>query len=215
MVLPRTREPNAKRDAAADYGTAMHAWAETGESDDPRVLKKLMMSGVRREDWWPEGKHEVTFAIHLPTARAERYSGKRKGVDKWKARHGAEWLTGTIDFLGTHKGRPWVCDLKTGSWPIDPVASRQIQSYLLLPWIEEGTPVREMYYRSVLQFPRYPLEGIPRRTGLAHPVSGFSLRLHLDDLLWSVEHPGEVNPTEDGCRFCECKPACPAMKGKG
>ncbi len=221
LVLPRTRVPNAKRDAAAAWGTDCHGWVETGRTDNEAVEHKALLSGIRREDWWPAGgRHEVTFAIHLPTRVVHLYDeavqlavDSNISRDGWKAAFiGPEWLTGTIDYLGTRKGRPWVDDLKTGRWPVDPRKSRQLRSYALLPWILEGCPIDALYYRSITHWPRYPLAELPTRTGLEHPLTGLDLMTHLDDLRWSVEHPDEANPTEDGCRFCESKNDCDAYQ---
>lgn len=212
LVLEKTETPNPKRDKAAAFGTAMHAYWETGKSDDDAVIKRVAMSGVRRRDYWPSsGEHEVSFAIHLPTAKAQRYKGKRGGSDAWKKKFGPEYLTGSIDYLGAHLGRPLVSDLKTGSWPVDPRSANQLLSYLLLPWIEEGRPGGAVYYREVVQFPRYPLTGQPERKG-PHPVTGVRLLLHLENLRYAVENTDEANPTEDGCRFCDCKPHCAAYR---
>jgi hypothetical protein len=55
---------------------------------------------------------------------------------------------------------------------------------------------------------KYPQDGLPIRSEVE--TSGFELADHLEDLRWADLHPGEVNPGEDQCRFCECKPLCPA-----
>lgn len=213
-MLPRTREPNAKRDAAADWGTLTHAWVETGETDDETLERKIMLSGIVREDWWPpSGLHEVTFAIELFDVRAERFTGPRDEADAWKAQFygNPRYLTGTIDYLNT-TGIPWVDDLKTGRWPV-PYTKRQIHSYVLLPWVEEGCPLdARKYRRSITQWPKYPLAELPRRSGLEHPLTTLDLACHLDDLRWSVENPDEANPTEEGCRFCECRRHCEAFQ---
>jgi hypothetical protein len=214
LVLPRTREANAKRDKAAAWGKAMHSWVETGATDDEAVERKVLLSGIDRAVYWPDsGRHEVTFAIDLSDGLLKPYKGPRALADEWKAAHtGYRWLTGTIDYLGTHKGRPWVSDLKTGNWPVDAKKSRQLRSYLLYPWLLEGRPLDATYYRSIDQWPRYPLDNLPVRNGLDAPVTGLDLATHLDDLLWAAEHPEVANPTTDGCRFCECRPHCNAYK---
>jgi hypothetical protein len=214
LVLPRTSSPNARRDAAAKYGTAMHAWVETGTTDDDAVMKKVVTSGIKREKYWSGGNHEVTFAIDLRTEQTWRYDGPREGADAWKlemGKLGPYMLTGTIDFLGVHKGRPWVDDLKTGRWPVDPEKSKQLLSYLLLSWLEEGKPTDAVYYRSITQWPRYPLGDLPERKG-PYEVTGMELQMHLEDLRYAVETPDDAHPTIQGCRFCECKPACEAYK---
>jgi hypothetical protein len=213
---------------AADFGTLCHYWKETGDTEmpgaDPRDIvcleKKLLLSGIRREDWWSGGEHEVTFAIHLETLEAMRYdeyvfacestktpADKVKTRDQWKEGFaGPEWLTGTIDYLYPD-GRG--DDLKTGRWPVDPATSKQLRSYALLPWLEAGRPIKGWNKEwTITTWQKYRLDGLPTREG--HVLTGFELADHLEDLRWAATHPEEVNPGEDACRFCDCKPVCPA-----
>jgi len=188
----------------------MHSWMETGAINDPAIEQKVMLSRVRREDWWPPpGRHEITFAIHLFDVTLVEYIGPRENADIWKAGYydKSEWLTGTVDYLGVHQGRPWTDDLKTGNYLVS-YKSRQLRSYTLLPWLREGCPDNRLYYRSITQWPRYPLDGAPNRTGLGRPLTSLDLMTHLDDLRYSVEHPNEANPTDEGCKFCECQRDC-------
>lgn len=66
-----------------------------------------------------------------------------------------------------------------------------------------------VYYRSITQWPRYPLGDLPERKG-PYPVLGVDLAMHLEDLKYAVTNTDEANPSEDGCRFCDCKAACTA-----
>lgn len=224
LVLIRSaRAPSERRDRAAAWGTLCHHWAETGETDpawaDPRdtkcLEKKLVLSGVRREVYWTGGVHEVTFAINLTANEFPpivlRYEMMRNGLaeyptrDEWKAAFPAgEWLTGTIDYLEPDN----LDDLKTGRWPVDPATSKQLRSYALLPWIEAGMPIKWDIPVTITQWERYPLDGLPVRT--TYILTGVDLLDHLEDLRWAAAHPEEVNATDDGCRFCACKPNCPA-----
>lgn len=219
---------------AANYGTLVHGWVETGRvpdclgekrrtkgcsCDSCTLQKKILLSGIRRRDWWPEGEHEVTFALELFTLELRYYKGPRKDANAWKARYygKSRWLTGTIDYRSKDNGRPWVDDLKTGKWPVD-YRKRQLSSYLLPSWVEEGCPYGEYYHRSISQWPRYPLDELPVRKGQAHPLRGSALAIHLDDLRWAAEHPEEVNPEPiytgpwdpdrplSVCAFCPCRP---------
>ncbi len=219
---------------AANYGTIAHRWVETGRLPDcqrPKsrrkecscdsctLQKKILLSGIRRRDWWPEGEHEVTFALELFTLELRYYKGERADANAWKARYYGKprWLTGTIDYRSKDNGRPWVDDLKTGKWPVD-YRKRQLSSYLLPSWVEEGCPYGAYYHRSISQWPRYPLDELPVRKGQAHPLRGSALAIHLDDLRWAAEHPEEVNPEPiymgpwdpdrplSVCAFCPCRP---------
>ena len=166
--------------------------------------KKLALSGIEREFYWHGGDHEVTFAIHLETLRVWRYGPDLGGAKDWKAAFNAEWLTGTIDYLTPRR----VDDLKTGRWPVDPATSRQLRSYALLPWVEAGCPIGWDIEVSVTQWEKYPLHGLPRVS--RYDLGGMDLMEHLEDLRWTRDHPAEVNPTSEGCMFCDCKPGCPA-----
>lgn len=218
LVLPRTpRERPEKTKRAANYGTLVHHWKETGETDptwaDPRdtlvLEKKLVLTGLdaQRGALWSGGEHEVTFEVHLPTGRAARYYGPREGADEWKAARGREYLTGTIDYLYDDGG---VDDLKTGAWPVDPAESGQLLSYSLLPWLEAGAPLSWCKPVSITQWPKYTLAGFPVRS--YHKAMGFDLMDHLDNLR-SAATSDEVTPSDEGCRFCDCKPECPAWDG--
>lgn len=216
-MLPRTRPRSDKADRAAAFGTLVHHWKETGEeepqwADDRDLLclqKKLAMSGVRREVWWPTGVHEVSFAIDLERAEVTRYTGDKFLRDEWKAKFDpTKYLTGTIDLLDTTGDAPWVDDLKTGHWPVNPKTSRQLRSYALVPWLEAGSPYSWVCVVTITQWEKYPLAGQPKRK--QHIITGFDMLEHLEEVRWAVAHPNEVTPSEQ-CRFCDSRPSCPTM----
>lgn len=194
----------------------MHHWKETEESDpewaDRRDVlcleKKLIMSGIEREQWWPAasgGLHEVTFAVNLASGEWRMPDGLIDR-DTWKAAFPTtEWLTGTIDWLAPG----WLDDLKTGHWPVDPVTSKQLRSYALFQWLADGKPDDWGIEATITQWEKYPLHGLPRRS--SHQLTTSDMIEHLDDLRWAVSHPGEVNPTTEGCMFCDSRPICPAL----
>lgn len=251
LVLPRVaRAPNEKRDRAASYGTLAHHWAETGEIAppwaDPRDVdvleKKLLLTGIKREDWWPHGHHEVSFAIRLadvhnqpelllmvrkdPTEIRPGVAYRCNGLDdmnEWKRSFDSRWLTGTIDLLDwgdvEHKsaGNPtgttaWVDDLKTGRWPVDATTSGQLRSYALVPWLAAGKPMAWDGLVSITQWPKYPLAALPVRN--SHHLTALDLMEHLGDLQHAASHPRQVVPGDDQCRFCDCKRVCPAWVGE-
>ncbi len=220
LELPVFARPMSEsRQRALDWGTLVHSWKETGEMD-PRfrpadrlcLATKLERTGVTREVYWPGGHHELTFAINLETASPLLHD-PATGIpaDPWKSTFDpTKFLTGTIDWWNWNVDGDGdvLDDLKTGRWPVDAKTSRQLRSYALLPWVMAGRPDDYSILTSITQWPRYPMAGKPTRT--FHALSGGDLEDHLDDLRWAVAHPNEVNPTEEGCRFCECKPGCPS-----
>jgi hypothetical protein len=171
------------------------------------------VSGVKSEDWWPDpGTHELTFALELDGLKVLEWDPSC-GVsrDDWKAAFPAdEWLTGTIDYLVIGEGWPWLDDLKTGRWRVDPVTSKQLRSYALYPWVLSGCAPDFEIEVSITQWTKYPLSGSPERSW--HRLTHLDLMEHLEDLRWAVEHPFEVNAGEEQCRFCECRPFCPAWR---
>lgn len=176
--------------------------------------KKLVMSGIRRNDYWPEGEgeHEVTFAYHLITLEVRWFRGHRDAADAWKEklRQDPQWMTGTVDWVGNDGS---VDDLKTGRWPVRAKRNEQLYSYAMPWWLEAGRPVLYKRRLSITQWPRYPLSGLPKRNHGV--VTGIGLAAHLSDLQWTLEHPKETNPDAETCRFCECKNNCRAFLKAG
>jgi hypothetical protein len=156
----------------------------------------------------------VTFAINLVTEEILEYvdyivTGNLT-ADAWKKTFvGPEWLTGTIDYLYPDGS---IDDLKTGRWPVDPETSGQLRSYMLFPWLRAGKPIKWSRFASITQWEKYPQHGLPRRTSAI--IRGFGMMMHLEDLRYAVTHPDEVNPGDEQCRFCECRPNCPAHVDK-
>jgi len=165
----------------------------------------LLLSGLERDSYWSGGEHEVTYALNLITHDLHRFDGDTAEADTWKKAFSAEWLTGSVDYLWPDGSGS---DLKTGRHPVDPATSGQLRSYALFPWVEAGKPFQWNREWSIERWPKYPVAGLPVRTGVR--LSGFELGDHLASLAWSATHPEDVNPTEEGCRWCECRPTCPA-----
>lgn len=143
-------------------------------------------------------------------ARVVGLGSKPLDRDAWKKSFNANhYLTGTIDWLqlGNEETLPWVDDLKTGRWPVDPKTSKQLLSYLLVPWTLAGSPLIGWEgVVSITQWPKYPLGKLPKRS--SHRVSGLELAEHLEDLRWAMNSPDVANPTEEHCRFCPCRTNC-------
>lgn len=225
-VLPR-RE---KTEAANELGTLVHWWKETGDTrpdfakarDSATLEKKIDKSGVVRDEWWPEGTgvHEYTFALQPSTLELRIHAGPRAQADQWKKSFGyTEWLTGTLDWYeppGLDDAR--VDDLKTGAWPVWAKWSKQLRSYALVPWVQEGCPTKWTCRTSITRWPRYPLAGLPTRHW--HTLTGFDMMEHLSDVRWTLSHPSEVNvvPADEEtgkmspCSGCECREPFPASE---
>lgn len=194
---------------------------------DVKLLReKLQITGVDRNTVWPpeEGQHEVTFALHLDTLALHLYEGCRDGADAWKKEWDrAQYLTGTIDWLrwSATESTAWVDDLKTGHWPPDPKESRQLRSYLLVPWVQAGAQTDWRGLVTITHWEKYPKAGRPKRYKAR--FTGLDMFEHLQDLRWAVEHPDEVNClpdtyTEDGqvdelspCTWCDCRVEIPGV----
>lgn len=218
LVLPRTREPTENSIRATNFGTLVHHWKETGESNpkwaDPRDIelldKKLIATDIDREEWWDPavGEHEFSYALNLKTRELRKYRGARDGADAWKSAFGPEWLTGTVDWVGLIDGLPWIDDLKTGRWPVEPT-TKQLLSYGLFDYADRQWHPEYRAYRSITQWPKYPISGHPvRKWGPL--MTALDLEEHLDDLVWALEHPTEMNPGREQCKFCDSQDVCPA-----
>lgn len=208
--VERLRSESSQK--AVDWGTLVHFWKETSDPMMPGAKtadlvcleKKLFITGVTSEQWWSGGEHEVSFSINLFNYGVVRYAGPRAGADDWKKQWDPKkYLTGTIDYLRPDR----LDDLKTGRWPVDPKTSKQLRSYAALPWIEAGHPDDWEYLVSITTWQRYPLDGLPHRDYAW--VTGAEMKLHMADLRYSALHPDETNPTDEGCKWCDCRPNCP------
>lgn len=215
----------------------MHHWKETGETThpgcDPRdsdaLEKKLVLSGVTREEWWPQpGMHEVSFAMRVfpgttnngkrlrdNTLPETRLHLREYGpADPWKAQFDPRThLTGSIDWVDLGGDETaYVDDLKTGRWPVHAETSKQLRSYALVPWILMGMPGAWDGLVSITQWPKYPLAGKPMRT--YYTLTSEDLMEHLEAVRWAMASPDEVKRDEDACRFCNAKPNCPAWQSE-
>jgi hypothetical protein len=212
LVRPRSAARTANADKAANWGTLVHSWKENGDTRGNRTLdKKLALVDVDREKLWPtvgaRGVHELTFSLNLTTLQLRIWSPSRSKFtsDRWKRRHPrASYLTGTLDYLSTRNGLPWVDDLKTGSWPVSARKSHQLRSYALVPWIlaDCNTDV----WVSITQWPKYTLRCKPQRKW--HLLKSADLARHLQKLKWAVSSPDVAVPSKEGCMFCPSRIDC-------
>lgn len=155
-----------------------------------------------------KGEHEKSYALNLVTLELKEFRGARDAADAWKKTFGPQWLTGTVDWIGSYDGIiPWIDDLKTGRWPVDP-KTKQLLSYGLFDYIADGRKPDYEAHRSITQWPKYPIPAPPvRKWGPL--MTALDLEEHLDDLQWALHHPTEMNPDYETCRFCDSAPVCP------
>lgn len=230
LVLPRTNEKSERAVQAAEWGTLVHKWKETGDIPSGRLgtvlKKKLKETNVSREGLFPEGVHELPLAYNVVSSQARALvlpvSESRK--DEWKAAHGDEWITGTADFVGLLLDTPWIDDLKTGRL-VYYDNYRYQQGFYALAWIlfSEGrlTPVRS----TITHWPKYPIPKKPDRFGTVLEVEFFQemqdrlrqLRevvMKLRDLDARGGRDSVVAQLRDGeqCKYCPSKLAC--IKGQ-
>ncbi len=186
---------------------------EAKPSDVKCLNKKLEMSGIKRDEWWKpgEGEHECAFAFHVITHEVRWYKGNKVAGDEWKASFywDKQWISGTADWGFAAPGIITIDDLKTGRWPVTAQDNKQLLTYAMPFWLGMGKPLKCNVRTSITQWERYPLAGLPKRNwGRAN---GLDMMIHLQDLKWSLEHPGEAYPEYELCRFCECKNNCPGF----
>ncbi len=224
--------------AAADWGTSVHAWAETGRwpADTAATRRRdaaLRGAGLTREKLWPGGAHEVTYALATGSRLATRdVFGTRAEREAFTAGLGEEWLSGTADWVGDWFGEPWVEDLKTGKGhPIDFAGHRAGETppdggdpwdiwQLRLYAVAEALVTRPSgVWVSVLWWPRYPADSVPVRIGPrradAAEIRGLTLPLLETarlNVIRSRAAPVADARSGDHCHFCRCKAVCPALQ---
>lgn len=224
-MLPREETKSERAITAAAYGTAAHAWVETGApppgKEGDSVLKKVKVSGISREEFWPPtGLHEVPLAYNVVTGEARgliyRVSAHDKGA--WKAGFGDEWVVGTADYVGLLMEAPWVDDLKTGrlaEWE----HYRYQQSLYVLAWTLFTEHDLVTARSTISHWPKYPLPKKPLRFGeVLEPdyLKDFQTRLRnlRTDYLRLVEAKERgmdvSSRLKDGpqCMYCPSKTSC-------
>lgn len=124
LILPCDHEKSEKTQLAADWGTMVHLWKETGEIHGARdaagkpnkrmenaLALAIFESGIDRLALWPAGgNHEGSLAVAVDgTGQVSRDDTVRDG-----------WVTGHYDFTwwllegADGRGELWIDDLKTG-----------------------------------------------------------------------------------------------------
>ncbi len=163
---------------AAAWGTMLHTWKETGTFPVDTVatrrrLKSLAMSGVSREELYPDtGLHEISYALHTANRIVDhlwRPGLTREDREEWKAGFGPEWVTGTCDYTGDVLGDPWCDDLKSGREVTDnPWDLWQLRLYATCVAILSHA---DQVHVSLTHWPRYPADSVPERIWTPKPIS--------------------------------------------
>lgn len=215
---------------AAEWGSAVHRWKESGEWPTGRIgttlRKKVKESGVERDTYWATGLHEVPLAYNVVTSRVQALvlPFPAKSKDEWKAQFGDEWITGTADYVGLLLDAPWVDDLKTGR-RVDYIDHRYQQAFYALVWCLFNQGGLEEVRSTITHWPKYPLSDKPRRFGTVLTVdylgefAGRLKQLREDVIkLRELEEAGRresvVVRLTDGpqCGYCPSRLAC--VKGQ-
>jgi hypothetical protein len=207
---------------AADWGSMVHDWKETGEVKAfngrtnlvPLFKKKLDVTGVRREQWWPTTMiHELAMAIKPGEAYAQLLDGGKEEKEAWKAAFDFQWGTGTLDGYDWMFDVLWIDDLKTGRFVTeeDYIEQRRFYALGLSRLLGYRGPVNV----TLTHWPRYPVPSLPSRFGRvveADELDDFEKRLRKlrDDISRAREDRGSLvlNPGESQCGFCPSRKRC-------
>ncbi len=224
LLLPHLATRSAYADESASWGTFCHSWKETGEFGKGRsattLRKKVKESGVKREELWAHGLHEVPVAYNVLTREARALVVPVPTIQKnaWKASHGPEWITGTADYVGQLLDLPWVDDLKTGR-RVEYDYYKYQQGFYTMAWtlfsMHSLTPARS----TLTHWPKYPVAAPPLRFGyVLEPEDMLDLQskleaLYRQTLKLTVLKDGGMDVTShlvDGpqCLYCPAKPGC-------
>lgn len=220
-VLGGTDEKSEGVRIAADWGTMVHGWKETGNVEVvngrknlvPLFEKKLKLTGVRREQWWPEGMvHEMAMAVRPFETYAQLVDGEKAEKEAWKAAFGEEWATGTLDGYQWMFDVLWVDDLKTGRFVTLEQYIEQLRFYALgaSRLLDYRGPVNV----TLTHWPRYPVLNEPTRFGRVieqDELNSFEKRLVglRDDIRRAREDKTRLRLVGgEQCTFCPSRSRC-------
>lgn len=220
LTLPHKRELSERALDAAEYGTMVHRWAETGaisgKKSHVKTFEKkldiLQANGVTRQSLWiPTGYHEVTFSYNCVDGRVGVCWLKGEGALEFKQQHDDDWITGTADFVFMRDGVCGVNDLKTGMmFDSQPDELSQLYFYLMCWRKYCGAAPESDGILSVTHWPKYPLGALPVEE--ERIVKG-SLMVKFENYLKKVhsEYKKGNSPFELGseCEYCPAIQDCP------
>lgn len=192
--LPRLVVVGDSPNYAAQWGTAMHGWKETGqfpETDNARTQKAysdrlqiLAESKYKSREglWSSAGTHEraVALAVIDGVPRLEEYlAPNADGRDAWKMSKDDRYCVGTCDYDGELLERWWVDDLKTGrEVPDNPLDLAQMRFYATYFALRERTSVMV----SLTHWPRSPASAPPKRKFAKKPWTLFDAEEFVETL---------------------------------
>jgi hypothetical protein len=207
---------------AADWGTMTHGWKETGKIEVvngrknlvPLLEKKIKLTGVRREDWWPGGMvHELAMAVK-PFESYAQYEGPREEKEAWKAGLNDDWCTGTVDGFWWMFDVLCVEDLKTGRAVTWEEYEEQQRFYCL--GLSRLLDYRGPVHAVLNWWPRYPVLSLPQRFGRVieqDELNNFEKRLVglRDNIRRAREDKTRLRltPGEAQCLWCPSRRKCP------
>lgn len=230
-ILPRGVDVEG---IAASWGTKVHDWVETGiypeGSDGKEIAKRVIKSGLKREEFWPGGEHEVALAYNLVTGEARRYVAPRPlppgnslkaHKSAWKDAFDNEWVTGTLDWVKDILDTYWVDDVKTGRNAHWKQAEAQQSCYALMYSVYRYGKI-QAGRSTIAHWPKYPIARLPLRHGssLSEDYLGtFLVKLQKlrEEILAGRDlyKTGTINEAElcvgEHCRFCPSRTACPKI----
>lgn len=202
----------------------MHSWKETGEVPKGRpgltLKKKIEASGVKREELWAYGLHEVPLGYNVLTGECRALVLPVPGEEKdaWKHSLGPEWVTGTADYVGMLLELPWVDDLKTGR-KAEYGDYKYQQAFYSLVWSLFQTRTLTPTRSTITHWPKYPIPNKPSRFGtMLEPDFFQDFQARLKALYYETSRL--KNKQEQGmdisghlregaaCTYCPSKPNC-------
>jgi hypothetical protein len=220
LTLPWDDTKSDRAIEAAAYGTLVHTWKETGKVDVnssypghaktfEKKLTVLEAAGLSRQDIWPTGFHEVSFAFNCKDGRLGTCWVKGEAAHQWKKSHGKQWITGSADLIDVDQ--LWVDDLKTGMVKAEPDELGQLFFYAmcLSKYVARQEPVKV----SITHWPKYPIDALPNR--LEAEIS-YKKLVKCEQYLMSLYGDFKAGKTPFAlgpeCDFCPAFAACPLQR---
>lgn len=214
---------------AAQWGTFVHSWLETGQIPNGKegdgLRKRIEASQISRHTLWPlDGEFEVTLALRLSDFKCVRYPGValppgrtlKEDREAWKMAFDDDWIVGSADYGNEIMDGPWVDDLKTGRYAHWKDFAAQQSFYSLAYSLYRYNDIRDTR-STVTQWTRYPIGNKPVRKGCvltAQDLEAFGSKLRtlqkrvrrLREAAQDIQH-GTLFRGEH-CYFCPSKNNC-------
>ena len=222
LTLPHTREVSQNAVNAAEYGTMVHHWAETGEivgskshtKTFEKKLSVLQTNGITRQTLWPiSGYHEVTFAYNCVDGRLGTCWLKGQEATRAKLSYGDDWVTGTADYVYIKDGLCGVNDLKTGMlFDSQPDELSQLYFYLMCWTKYTGVTETKDGLLSVIHWPKYPLDSLPGTEERVIPwLRLVKFENYLQKLHKNYKEGSAPFVLGEECEYCPAAESCPLL----